>query len=142
MKNTKENIRKAALRQLDGLAEQGIINQSRVDSVQTEHEKKGRWGRLKDWVTWKTRFKRWLVKPYWERVLLSEVLENIREHGDPRTAARITDELIEELRGVTVWEKRWPSNPYEVMVVDYSIAPVIPLNYIKMTVELEDDRPA
>jgi hypothetical protein len=142
MKNTKETIEKAVSGTLENLASQGIVNQSKVDSVQTEHEKKNRWGRFKDWVTWRTFAKRWLVKPFWVQVPLTEVLENIRDYGDPRTAKRITDELLHELRGVLVWEKRWPSNPYEVMVVDYTIAPVIPLEYIKMTVELGDDRSA
>ena len=126
--------------QLESLENVGLLKSAHVAEVATEHDRKNRWGRLKDWVCWKTPYRRRHYRPEWIQVPLVDVLERIREHGDPDTAKYITDELLENLHGTTVWERQWPTNPYEVMVFDLSIAPVVPLNYIKATFTIEDDK--
>lgn len=119
-----------------------ILPKFEVNETALAHSKKSWWGKLKDWFVWKTPLRRVLVKPYWVQVELADVLERCWDHGSlsEDITSEEFDKLYAALRGVMVWEKKWPTNPYEVLLVDMTFQPAMPISYIKSTFRIDKEK--
>lgn len=148
--NNTDKVREQADDLLSRLAEEGMIVSHSVDRATTLHASRNMWGRVLDWVRWKTPLKRWLVKPYWVEVGLSDILTELWEterFPAPPMEDQIDREwfwaVVREVEGIKVWEKRWPNDPYTSVSVDMTIVPSKPLDFIKMEFTIgEDDEPS
>lgn len=119
----------------------GLIRDFLINNVNSEHNLKNLKGRVIDWFKWKSPLRRWLrPKPKLVEVSLAEVLERYWDLGNFEEL-NLNDKEFEMLlrgaEGVTVWEWEYPTNPYENMIVDATIVPIVPINYIKVKLTTE-----
>ena len=140
------NINRAEIKEtykdtLRSLESAGLLKQSSVGKVDTEHNRKDRRGRLADWWKWKTPLRRWTRRLQYREVRLVTVLERAYEYGElGEMELEAFGLLCERVAGQKVWEQYRATDPYEVMVADLNIVPVVPLDYIKMTFSVGEEK--
>lgn len=136
--STVQSIKSTSERTLQGLVDVGTLSSFDVGKVQTKHQSKGLWGKVGDYFLWKTPLRRWYYKPFYVQVDLADKLTMLREHSCVLDDLEDEDfnELVQGLRGIQVWEERYPEDPYSIVLADISVQPVIPLDNISFTVTL------
>lgn len=115
------------------------VKDCKVIKVETIHHSKKFWGRVGDWVKWKTPLRRVFYKPYFVELTVADLLRDYQEHST--LLESISDEdmeiILKPLENISIWEKRWPDNPYAVVTVDMHIVPHMPAKYINITLTRE-----
>lgn len=134
-------IHKTTKAALENLVDNGVLNSSEVKGVQTLHEGKKIFGRVKDFFLWKTFLKRWHYKPFYMQVDLSDSLRKLHEYSG--VFEGLEDEEVERLldsvSGIHVWEELYPDDPYSIVIVDVVIQPVIPVEQISVSITMENE---
>jgi hypothetical protein len=133
---TVQSIRDVSRRSLQRLVDEGVVSSFDVTEVQTKHQSKGWLGRVADFFLWKTPLRHLYYKPFYVQVSLAEKLQLLWEHTgafEDMSQERF-DELVNSVAGVTVWEERYPEDPYSIMLMDFAVRPVLPVEHISLTV--------
>jgi len=107
-------------------------------NVSTLHALKSVWGKIVDFVKWKTPLKRFFYKPFYRQKDLVEVLDMLWEHSSCfEEFSREEFECFKErLEGVKVWEEKYPEDPYSIVQVDVEFVPVKPVGFISVDFEV------
>lgn len=138
---TLASVRGVSHRSLQGLVETGLVQDFDIGTVQTKHRSKNFLGRCLDFVRWKTPWRRWHYKPFYVQVSLVEKLQVLWEHTGvfEDMADKDFNALLESVQGVTVWEERYPENPYNIVMTDITVRPVVPVDFVSFTVTLGEN---
>lgn len=135
-----DNIREAVSEQLSSLYSAGVVDGFNIDCCDTRHNRKSVWGRFIDWIKWKSPLKRFFYKPVYVEANLADILYRRWEAGGMDSLDEDgIDDICGWVYGITVWEEKYPVDPYAVMDIKFSLKPVVPANYIKMDITLDEE---
>lgn len=135
---TKEALNSLVSNSLSNLQDKNILSGFNINYSETRHNRKKFFGKVLDWVKWKSPLYRFFYKPEYVEIEVVDIFQRLWEYGSLDINEEEFDKMYSMFAGIKTWEERYPENPYTIMDVSVNIMPIKPIEYVKMDVVLND----
>ena len=137
-KTTKEALNSLVSGSLSNLQDKNILSGFNINYCETKHNRKNFFGKISDWVRWKSPLHRFFYKPKYVEINVVDIFQRLWDDGRLDVSEKEFDKMCDMFAGIKTWEERYPQSPYTIMDVSVNITPTKPLEYVKMDVVLND----
>ncbi len=136
---TKKILRSLISDSLSKLLDKNILKSYYINYSETRHNRKKFFGKVLDWVKWKSPLYRFFYKPKYVEIEIVDIFHRFWDNGSLDISEEEFDKICGTFAGIKTWEERYPQNPYVIMDISINIIPSKPVEYVKTDIILEKE---
>lgn len=134
---TKGRMRTIVADSLSMLKDQGVLKNFSIEHCELKHNKKKFFGRVLDWIKWKSPLRKYFYKPKYVKIEVTDIFQSFYEQGHLDIGKEDFNMICKWFYGVTTWKEVYPEDPYITVDIDVKIMPTAPIEFIKQEVTLQ-----
>lgn len=127
-----DNIISSVSRTLNTFIDSEVLSNAVLTSCDTRHNAKNIFGKITDWIKWKSPLHRFFYKPKYVQIEIVDIFHRLWDNGRLDISEEEFDAMCKEFSGVKTWEEKYPEDPYTNVDVSINIYPTKPVEFIKV----------